>query len=95
MKSNAIKMMIFLVATALLCFGTTMNVSASVDNAEDSAVAATDEDGASMVAPEEEAPDENSEMADAEDDGAGDAESDVPAEEDDAPAEEEAPESAD
>ena len=53
MKSNAIKMMILLLATALLCFGTTMTVSASVDGGDESAAieatdGATTDDGATV-----------------------------------------------
>ena len=65
MKSNAIKVMIFLLATALLCFGTTLTVSATeepaaieatdgaVDNGAEEAVEATDEEPADEATSED------------------------------------------
>lgn len=43
MKRNIMKMMIFLVATALLCFGTTLTASASTDGADEGGIELVDD----------------------------------------------------
>ncbi|WPD20858.1 MAG: hypothetical protein SD837_11680 [Candidatus Electrothrix scaldis] len=90
MKSNAIKMMILLLATALLCFGTTMTVSASVDGADsdEPAIEATDDGSGAeeaIEATDEETDEESSDdMAGEEEGDDGEAEDEAA---DEAPAE--------